>query len=216
MNYLVCIFFLFSVSSACGQAANIQSFIPKDYDTLYGGLVKGDLNKDGVDDAVLALYHKMEEQDAEKIDTDSIPPRLLIILFGTAKGYVQSATSSAVLLCKHCGGVFGDPFSGITIEKNVLTISHYGGSSWRWSIDDKFRFQNNEWYLIGETKYSYWDVEHCDTLDEFAGTDYEDINFVTGQYEIKKISEDCKLLENKKGKKPVQPLKSLTQFSIEN
>ena len=87
------------------------------------------------------------------------------------------------------------------IDKNILIVSHYGGSAWRWSITDKFRFQDNDWYLIGETKNSYWVVERCDKLNGFAGTDYEDVNFVTGDFEIKKISQDCKLLENKKGKK---------------
>jgi hypothetical protein len=179
-------------------------------------MAKGDLNKDGIDDAVLALYHTMENEDMEKINTDSIPPRLLVILFGSSKGYIQSAKSSTTLLRKYCGGVFGDPFNGIIIDKNVLTISHYGGSNWRWSITDKFRFQNSNWYLIGQTKYSYWDIENCDKLNDFAGTDYEDINFVTGQFEIKKISQDCELLENKKGNKPVQPLVPFENFSIDN
>ena len=152
----------------------------------------------------------------DSIDTDSIPPRLLVILFGTEKGYFQSERSPSALLCKYCGGVFGDPFAGITIANNVLSIFHYGGSAWRWSIIDKFRFQNNGWFLIGETKNSYWDVKMCDKLDDFAGTEYEDINYVTGQYERKKISEDCKLLENKKGKRAIQPLTALFKFKIDN
>ena len=89
-------------------------------------------------------------------------------------------------------------------------------SAWRWAITDKFRFQDKNWYLIGETKNSYWDVKHCEKLNDFAGTDYDDENFITGEFEIKKISEDCKLIEHRKGKKKIQPLISLTDFNIDN
>ena len=83
-------------------------------------------------------------------------------------------------------------------------------------IQHKFRYQKGDFYLIGQSILSYWDVKNCEKLNDFAGTDYEDINFLTGQYERKKISEDCKLLENKKGKKKVQPLVSLAKFEINN
>lgn len=212
--FIVCFFNAF-ISFA--QKDNIKSFIPKDYDTLYGGFVKGDLNRDGIEDVVLAIFNKKENEDIENNDPDSVPPRLLIILFGNQQGdYTESVTSSGALLCKSCGGVFGDPFSSIEIKNNVLIISHYGGSSDRWSITDKFRYQNNNWYLIGETKYSYSDLTNCEKLKEFASSDYNDENFVTGEFEIKKVSEDCKLLENKKGKKAVQPLITLSNFNIDN
>ena len=216
MQKFLLIFFLFFFSKLFSQTENVSLFIPKNYDTLSGGFAKGDLNKDGVSDIVLALNHKMEKEEIENIDDDSIPSRLLIILLGSKNGYIESTESKTALLCKDCGGVFGDPFAGVSIEKNILIIYHYGGSNWRWSITDRFRFQNNNWYLIGETKSSYWDVKTCDKLNDFAGTEYDDENFVTGQFEIKKISEDCKLLENKKGKKTVQPLISLNNFNIDN
>ena len=70
-------------------------------------------------------------------------------------------------------------------------------------------------FLIGKSSTSYWNVKHCDKLNDFAGTDNEDINYVTGDYHVKKISENCKLLANKKGKKKIQPLITLNKFSIE-
>ncbi|HVE61571.1 MAG TPA: hypothetical protein VNA26_07115 [Chitinophagaceae bacterium] len=196
------------------QNKNIYSFIPENYDTL--SLTKGDLNKDGFADAVLAVFHKMEKDDLENMNVDSVPPRLLIVLFGSKSGYAEAAKSANALLCKYCGGVFGDPFNGISIEKNVLRISHYGGSAWRWSSDHLFRFQKNDFYLIGQTNYSYWNVKMCDKLDVFAGTEFKDENFLTGQFKNKKISEDCKLLENKSGKKKLQPLLSLKKFKIDS
>lgn len=207
------VFFIIIIisNSLFSQVKNIYAFIPKDYDTL--GVARGDLNNNKIEDCVLALYHKSEKDEGK--DPDSIPARLLVILSGSNNGYIQAAKSSTALLCKHCGGIFGDPFEGIEIAKNVLKIYHYGGSAWRWSYTHKFRFRNNNWYLIGRTMNSYWNVKHCDKLNDFAGTENEDVNFVTGDYQIKKISQDCKLLVNKKGKKKIQPLVALNKFSIE-
>jgi hypothetical protein len=194
------------------------SFIPNNYDTLYDGVAKGDLNKDGIQDAVLAVYPIWENDSdwIEKADSDSLPQRMLIILFGTRSGFTEAAKSSHAIMCKNCGGVFGDPFAGILIKGNVLQINHYGGSNWRWEYAHKFRYQAGKFYLIGQISHSYWDVKNCDKLNDFAGTEYEDINYLTGQFERKKISEDCKLLENKKGKKKTAPLVALAGFDISN
>ena len=70
--------------------------------------------------------------------------------------------------------------------------------------------------MIGETNYSYWNVKMCNKAGDFAGTDLKDVNYLTGQYVEKKITEECKVLVNKKGKRPVQPLKKLSDFKIEN
>ena len=197
---------------------DFRSFIPNDYDTLYDGVARGDLNKDGIEDIAMVLGPNWEKnEDWRERGTDSnATPRLLIILFGKNSGFVQVAKSEKAILCKDCGGIFGDPFAGIEINKNVLSINHYGGSNWRWGYTHKFRYQGNEFFLIGQTTNSYWSVENCEKLNDFAGTKYEDINFITGQYEKKEISEDCKLLENKKGKRKIEQLISLSNFEIDN
>jgi hypothetical protein len=187
--------------------------MPKGYDTL--GIARGDLNRDGIEDVVLVLYGEAEKENTDSLK-DSLPPRLMLILLGDGAGYQQVAKSSTAIMCKDCGGVFGDPFQGIDIKNNVLIISHYGGSAWRWYYTHRFRFQNKQWCLIGRTSGSFWNVKQCEKWDDFAGTKYEDINFITGQYERKEISEDCKLIENKKGKEKIKPLLSLTKFTIDN
>lgn len=193
---------------------NYRTFIPKGYDTLYSGFAKGDLDKDGNEDLVLALGHKDERSDT--VDIDSIPGRILLVLMGTKSGYRILAKTTKAILCKNCGGVFGDPFAGIDIQNGILVMHHYGGSAWRWSYNQKFRYQKKNLYLIGTTRFTYWNVEHCDELGEFAGTDYEDVNLVTGNFEKKVITTDCKLKENRKGKRKVLPLQTITEFSIDN
>lgn len=212
MKYIFLFAGLFIVSQLRAQK-DFHSFIPKDYDTL--AVAKGDLNKDGIEDAVLVLYHNWEKkEDWMQQDGDSMPQRMLVILFGTENGYKQVAQSTKAILCKTCGGIYGDPFEGIEIGKGLLTIYHYGGSAWRWAYTHKFRYQDGQFYLIGSTHNSYWDVKNCDKLNDFAGTDYEDINYLTGQFERKRISENCKLLENRKGKRPIKPLISLAKFTV--
>jgi hypothetical protein len=197
----------------------IEAFIPEGYDTI--ATVTGDLNKDKLEDCVMVLKSKKEDvarviADENAPDTvPSIPNRLLIVLFKNTSGYTLAAKSESAILCKECGGIFGDPFDAVMIEKGILVIHHYGGSAWRWSNTHKFRWQQNDFYLIGRTTHSYWNVSNCEKLDDFAGTDYKDENLVTGAYEHKKISEECKLLVNKKGKQKVNPLKKLSAFSIE-
>lgn len=201
------------LSTIPANGAGINVFIPKGYDTL--GTAKGDLNKDGLEDIAMVLASKKEGAD-NAVDPDSLPSRLLIVLLKKDNKYELAGKSDSAILCKGCGGIFGDPFEGVSIERGLLIIYHYGGSAWRWALTHKFRYQNNDFFLIGKTTHSYWDVKMCDALNDFAGTDYEDVNLVTGRFEKKKISENCKLLENKKGKKAVEPLLKLSDFAIDN
>jgi hypothetical protein len=220
MKILLSIPVLFIALMTCAQQAPgyaaIKTFIPAGFDTMQ--MVTGDLNKDGMSDVVLALKSIREDAaDSVKERFDSIPNRLLIVLLNTAQGYKKIVKAPYALLCKDCGGVFGDPFEGIDITNGLLIVRHYGGSAWRWALTHKFRYQQNDLYLIGRTNYSYWDVKRCEKLNEFAGTDFKDENMVTGAYQEKKISESgCKLLVNKKGKQKIEPLVKLSEFIIEN
>jgi len=119
-------------------------------------------------------------------------------------------------MCKRCGGAFGDPFNDISITAGVLTVDHFGGSNWKWSFNHKFRYQNDDFYLIGKTSNSYFGGHDCDKLNDFASTNFEDINYITGDRTRKKISDDCKLLLDKKDKIKTTPLKNMSACVIEN
>ena len=45
------------------------------------------------------------------------------------------------------GGVWGDPFEGLTIENGVLTIRLYGGNAWRWGYQYQFQCNGDELLL---------------------------------------------------------------------
>jgi hypothetical protein len=194
---------------ATGQ--KVADFVPPHYALLADGQASYDFNRDGRPDKVLVLRPLLEDQP-DRIDPD-MPGRILLILLGTPTGYTLDAQSSRIMLCRGCGGVYGDPFAGLDVKNGILTISHYGGSSWRWSITSKFRYQQGSFYLIGETT-DYGRVEgDCEGLDGPAGRNYRDTNFVTGDYEIEKISDDCKLLLHKRGKTKPTPLRKLIDYA---
>ena len=134
--------FLFSISiilftggNLSGQPegfARVSSFIPVGYSILDSA--SGNLNKDEYTDLVLILKFNNED-----IIEDTARP--LLLLAGGQKGwYKLLAKNDSVVLCKDCGGAFGDPYQGITIKNGYFSIEHYGGSSWRWTRIITFKF----------------------------------------------------------------------------
>jgi len=118
--------------------SDVQPFVQKNTTVL--AIERGDLNRDGREDAVLVL----EPQDPEQ-------PRPLLILIGDANGKLKLAKRSAkAVYCKTCGGMMGDPFQGVTIETGRFTIEHYGGSAWRWSNSITFAWSKRDqsWQLV--------------------------------------------------------------------
>lgn len=76
----------------------------------------------------------------------------------------------------------GDPYAGIEMNNGILIIYEEGGSSWKWSRTDKYRYQDGEFYLIGYT-------ENYGKLCEYWMN--IDFNLLTGQIIVKKEYETC-------------------------
>lgn len=188
----------------------IKDFIPKEYEIKDS--VSGDLNKDGLKDIVLVMNHMQEDT----FQMGEEPKRLLLVLFRNKIGFTLRAKSSEVLMCVHCGGIFGDPYESVEISKGVISVRHYAGSAWRWLEVRKFRYQNIGFYLIGSTSDYYWNASDCDGIGVGeAGRKYKDINYVTGDEEVIEKTEDCKLIKHTKQKLPIKPLIKLEVFKYE-
>jgi hypothetical protein len=188
------------------------SFIPPGYRVLPEGRATGDLNGDGRPDVALALGPPKEDV----LNDETFPPRLLVVLWRTAAGGYRLATvARGALLCMGCGGVHGDPFEGLEITKGVLLVYHYGGSSWRWTLTARFRYQQGDFYQIGDTyNYTHTIADVCPQLhgEYRPGDQYHDINLVTGEFKRIRVSEECQLMENRRGRQPVQPLVRLAAY----
>lgn len=105
--------------------------------------IKGDLDGDGKAEWVVVTetsrqapngMGKMRKLDVYKLDNGQ-------------KRLWQS--SEQVVLPSQAGGMMGDPFQGISIRNGSLFIEHAGGSSWKWSYRDQYRYQNGQFELIG-------------------------------------------------------------------
>ncbi len=190
---------------------SIQSFIPKGWQIKDS--VCGDFNGDKLTDIVLVLMNTIELND-DNYDYECNRP--LVILQKNREGYSLSSFSNEGILCKRCGGVFGDPYESISFKKNVLNIHHYGGSAWRWSTDFTFRFRNNQWFLIGCSNSSYWSLGDCGESVAEAAYNLSEANFNTSKAHIIKTKEaECKPYMDKIVSFPKKSLVSLRQFDVD-
>ena len=192
------------------QTKDIVSLIPDGWHILEkveGEPVKveGDLNKDNILDIAAVIEKTTSNNEAEA------PPRSLLIAFGNNDNtYSLSIIADNVIMSADAGGVWGDPFDSLTIDRGSVVVSDYGGSNWRWYNKYRFRFQDNDWYLIGATMGSYF--TGTTTMDN---ADEEDYNLLTGDYIIKRRDENGKL-NVIKGNRGIRPLVKLREFNLED
>lgn len=125
----------------------------------------GDLNGDNKPDAILVLKNPGEDSlNEEELS------RTLLILIRQANGKLKQALrNDEAIMGRHSGGVFGDPYDGITIKRNGFNISFYGGSSWRWSYNYEFRWNaaKKNWILFKESEANFNSGDPEKTMTEF-------------------------------------------------
>lgn len=99
----------------------------------------GDLDLDGDDDAVLILEAKADNEAGT---------RTVWLALQDDDGYRVAAKREGAVYCRTCGGVFGDPLSGVAIAKGRFSLEHYGGSNWRWTRIITFEHVDDHWELV--------------------------------------------------------------------
>jgi hypothetical protein len=128
----ITLMFYVSVSAQSNSSKKFSNFIPHGYSIL--DTASGDLDKDGFRDMVLILKVNDESKSGDTT-------RPLLLLSGDGKGsYRLLARNDSVVLCKECGGAFGDPYQGLTVKNGYFSIEHYGGSSWKWTRIITFKY----------------------------------------------------------------------------
>jgi len=153
--------FILTTQLCFAQYKDPGQFIPPQFTILDSA--SGDLNKDGIKDMVLILKNNYETQN-----TDTTRP--LLLLLGNKSGkYQLLARNDNVVLCMGCGGVFGDPYQGISIKNGYFSIEHYGGSSWRWTRIITFRFnaKTNQFILHRDAGLSWHASDPNQTTEKF-------------------------------------------------
>ena len=152
------------------------------------GNAQGDLNKDGQEEQVLVVEPLSADDPAAEA-----PPRRLQVYHQVDGQWELWQEIPGGVLPSDAGGMLGDPFQGVDVERGALVVHHFGGSRIRWNYTHRFRWQNEQWQLIGATimygspcnywhTYDYnlsvdkveakWEEENCDTdqvtVDSFS------------------------------------------------
>jgi hypothetical protein len=147
MKYIILALSLLATSSFAQTniPSSVKSQIPAGW--TIKDVVTGQLNNDTKEDLILVLENKKIED----------VPRKIMIFLGEDNGYQLSGTSDTAVFCEKCGGIYGDPYNGIQVEKKKVTINNYGGSAWRWSDDFTFAYSriDKQWQLVMVEKSSY-------------------------------------------------------------
>jgi hypothetical protein len=130
---------------------DLSGFIPEGYVVLDS--VRGHLNGDAYLDMLLLLTVN------ESADSFEWAKRPLLILTGDEEGKLQlAAKNDKVVYSGDSGGMLGDPYQEISIEKGCFTVFHYGGSRWRWEVETTFCYSDTakNWYLEKDYHHGYY------------------------------------------------------------
>lgn len=131
-----------------------KKYVPKGY--VLQEIIRGDLNKDGVEDCVLIIKgtdkHMLlpNQWETEIVDKNR---RGIIVLFKKGNEYeVASKNYSCLSSENEDGGVYYAPELDLFIQDNKLYISYTHGryGSWKYT----FRYQRGDMELIGYDSYS--------------------------------------------------------------
>ncbi len=158
--------------AAPNEAATAAIEAPAGYEEI--GQATGDLDGDKVDEKVI-VYNTSKEGDFGK-------EREILIFKNENNTWKLWHKSAGAVLPSDNGGMMGDPFQSIMIEKGVIAIEHFGGSRQKWTYTHRYRFQNEAWKLIGAT------IIYGSPCDYFEDLDY---NLSTGNFVYTKENEEC-------------------------
>lgn len=161
------------------RGATTKAFVPKGWTSQ--NEQTGDLNGDGLPDAVLHLIEDKQNEEGEF----EFQERALLILFKTTDGkYSRAAVAGKLLQCAGCGGTLGaigeKAAADVKIEKGVLIVSQFSGSRESTDLLQRFRYDApaQKFLLIGE------DVKNYDRVTGASNT--VSTNFLTGKQIIEK------------------------------
>lgn len=114
----------------------------------------------------LVVLRNMQELSEADTTADDARP---LLLYKRTVGGPRSliVRNDHLVMCQDCGGIFGDPYAGITFSADTLTLDHYGGSNWRWSVTHKFvPGSADAWPLAFKHTTSYWVFGPDSTFEE--------------------------------------------------
>ncbi|MEO0877187.1 MAG: hypothetical protein AAFY48_21530 [Bacteroidota bacterium] len=164
---------------------------------------QGDLNKDGLNEQVFVVEPQTTDQE-----TGAAPARRLQIYHQVAENaWLLWQDIPGGVLPADAGGILGDPFQEVKVERGALVIDHFGGSRIRWHYTHRFRWQNEQWQLIGATIVYGAPCDYWHTYDYNLSTDK-----VVGKWETENCDTEETTEESFTFRHRIQPLPNLVGF----
>ncbi len=161
----------------------VSTFIPDGWVLLDSAL--GDLNNDKNNDIAFIIQHRdsisLAKIDGGFIDTVITQPRILVVAFYniTTRQYEVIEQSNTFIL-NHDNPNMEEPFQDISISDRVLKIDFemfMNAGGWGMSNNSyKFRYQDNQFYLIG--------ADHNSANRGSGDTEERSYNFLTKKVKI--------------------------------
>ncbi|ANF49580.1 hypothetical protein A0O34_03000 [Chryseobacterium glaciei] len=148
-----------------------KEFQPEDSEVIQS--VDGDLDGDKSPEKVI-VYNTKDTTDMGNIRELQILKKI------NGKWTILEKSRNAILESRG-GGMMGDPYQDMEIQKGILMITQAGGSSWKWGYTDKYRFQNGQFELIG------YDSTYGKPEEYFSNVEF---NLSTGQLNFEKEVEN--------------------------
>ncbi|MEZ6963829.1 hypothetical protein [Aeromonas sp. S9(2024)] len=169
MKYISTLFFALAVNTAFAEEPGQEHITSKVI-----GEAMGDLDKDGIDEKVIVLDTGLDGE----IGTQ----RTLLIYKKKQDKWALWHSSQGPILDSAHGGMMGDPFISVDIQRGAIVIDHFGGSRHKWSYTHRYRFNNKAWYLIGAT------INYGAPCEGFFNFDF---NVMTGKAIYKTYQDGC-------------------------
>ncbi|UCA10239.1 hypothetical protein LA364_16455 [Aeromonas enteropelogenes] len=169
MKYFSTLFFALAVNTALAEEPGQEHITSKVI-----GEAMGDLDKDGIDEKVIVLDTGLDGE----IGTQ----RTLLIYKKKQDKWALWHSSQGPILDSAHGGMMGDPFISVEIQRGAIVIDHFGGSRQKWSYTHRYRFNNKAWYLIGAT------INYGAPCEGFFNFDF---NVMTGKAIYKTYQDGC-------------------------
>ncbi|MFK8165683.1 MAG: hypothetical protein AB8H12_24760 [Lewinella sp.] len=134
-----------------------------------------DLNGDGEPDFLEIRMTNREDRDLGK-------ERDLVLYSGSGDERKDWYTAKNVLLPTEGGGLMGDPLQDASVVDNTIVIKHAGGSRQKWAYTHRFRWQNEDFQLVGIT------IQTDDPCDKIVNLEYD---LTTSKAQWAKTTMDC-------------------------
>lgn len=151
-----------------------QAFVPAGAKLLE--TIKGDLNGDGIEDALLVIDPPAPGLAAG----ENGPNRIVMLVLGGADGkWHLAARNDKLVPCSACGGVMGDPFGYARASSGSFTVVNSGGSRERWTDSYTFRYApaDKAWWLEGVSRQVIDTETDAENKKDFTAAELGKVRF---------------------------------------